>query len=59
MYHSEAPLAVQVAEQFQDPLAGGGVEVAGRLVGQQDRRPTGQARAIAARCISPPEAPRG
>ena len=40
--HSEPALAVQVAQQFEHALAVGGVEVAGRLVGQQDLGPAGQ-----------------
>src|SRR5262249_4721757 len=34
----DALLLVEVLEHFEDILAGGGVEVAGRLVGEQERR---------------------
>ena len=39
---SQPVVAVQVAEQLDDLAAGVGVEVAGRLVGEQDARPVDQ-----------------
>ena len=59
-HHSEPALAVQVAEQLEHPLAGGR-----RRGSRSARRPGGspgppaRARAIAARCISPPESSDG
>src|SRR5437762_124848 len=41
-YHDRCPLLVQFAEQGEDGLSGGGVEVAGGLVGEHDRRPSDQ-----------------
>jgi hypothetical protein len=37
-HHRRAHARPQVRQQLEHPLAGGGVEVAGRLVRQQDRR---------------------
>src|SRR5579864_1348000 len=37
-HHSEPALAVQVAQEFEHTVAGGGIEVPGRLVGQENRR---------------------
>ena len=45
---------VQLGQQLEDIESGFGVEVPGRLVGQQQRGSVIRARAIAARCISPP-----
>ena len=50
----EAVLAVQLLEHPQNFLAGLRVEVAGRLVGQQDAGWLISERAIATRCCSPP-----
>ena len=41
--HQGGPLAgAQLGQQLQDAAAGGAVEVAGGLVGEQDRRPGGE-----------------
>ncbi len=58
-HYSEVPLAVQGSQNADDVLAGGLVEVAGRLVGQQQVGWATSARAMAARCISPPIARAG
>jgi hypothetical protein len=50
-----AQLAVQVEHQLHDLLAGGEVEAAGGLVGQQQAGCTTKARASATRCCSPPD----
>ena len=54
-----AALLIQLEQQVADALAGMTVEVAGGLVGEQDRRLGGEARAMATRCCSPPESWRG
>ena len=41
-HHDRGPGRVQLVQQVEDRRAGGGVEVAGRLVGQHDRRRPGQ-----------------
>src|SRR6266508_5922696 len=42
-HHNDgAPLSVQSGEQLQDRRAGRRIEIAGRLVGQQERRIVGQ-----------------
>ena len=49
------PCGVELLQQRQDGRAGGGVEVAGGLVGQHHRRRPAIARAIATRCRCPPD----
>ena len=41
-HHRGALLAIEREQQFEHGAPGGGVEIAGRLVGQQDRRPQGK-----------------
>jgi hypothetical protein len=48
-------VAVQLAQQPHHGLAVLRVEVAGGLVGEQDRRLADEARATATRCCWPPE----
>jgi len=50
---------VQTRNQLKDALRGGFVQVAGRLVGQQQPRLFTSARASATRCCSPPESSPG
>ena len=51
--------AVQFAQQVHDGFAVGRIEVAGGLVGQQDRGIAARARATATRCCWPPESCEG
>ena len=55
----EAVLGVELAEEVEDLPAGLRVEVAGRLVGDQERASLTSARAMATRCCSPPESCEG
>ena len=48
-------VGVEPAEEVEDLAAGRGVELAGRLVGEEHAGRLASARAIATRCISPPE----
>ena len=50
-----AALRLRGEQKIGDHRAVGGVEIAGRLVGKQDRRVGASARAMATRCCSPPE----
>ena len=54
-HHDGGAGRVQLVEQREDGLPGGLVEVAGGLVGQDDRRWPTRARAIATRWRCPPE----
>jgi hypothetical protein len=49
-------LPAQLGQQVEDPGRGARVQVAGRLVGQQQVRGVDQGRAMATRCCSPPAA---
>ena len=53
------PLAVELGQQVHDLAAGRGVEVAGRLVGEQHGGSVTMARAMATRCCWPPESSAG
>ena len=53
--HDRQPLRVQPLEDAHHLDARAGVEVAGRLVGQQQHRRFTSARAIATRCCWPPD----
>ena len=50
---------VDPIEQRGDLRASGFIQLAGRLVGEQQARAVGSARAIATRCISPPDSCEG
>ena len=50
-----AALGLMPAEDPEDLVAGSGVELSGRLVGEDQDRVLEQARAIATRCCWPPE----
>jgi len=54
-HQGRGQLAVERQQQLDDARAGGLVEIAGRLVGEQDLRRAANARAIATRCCSPPD----
>jgi len=56
-HYSEMLFLVQGSQQVHDFFTRGGIEITGRFVGQQHRGLAIRARAIAARCISPPKVP--
>ena len=51
--------SVQFDEQAQQPLTEIGIDIAGRLIGEQQLGRAMTARAMAARCFSPPESTGG
>ena len=54
-HQRRAALAPQREDQVDDRAAGALVEIAGRLVGNEDGGSGATARAMATRCCSPPE----
>lgn len=54
-----AALLAELMQDAHDLLAGMGIKVAGRLVGQNDRGRASTARAIATRCCWPPDISEG